>query len=99
MRVLIEKICNTTFYSNFVKKGCKYDCSILSIAVVANKNKPALNAILASNLVNLTCLNGLNRNIKNRLIYIFTIFCKVTKYCGETKDIPNAIRIYNIQVT
>ena len=71
----------------------------LSIAVVANKNKPALNAILASNGVNLTCLNGLKRNIRNKLMYIFTRLCKVAKYCGNSAVNPNAIKIYKVHVT
>ena len=44
---------------------------MLSIAVVPNKNKPALNAIFESNSVNFTVLNGLNLYIKNKLTYIF----------------------------
>jgi len=38
------------------------------IVVVPSKNIPALNIILASKLVNLTLLNGLNRYIKNKLM-------------------------------
>lgn len=44
---------------------------MLSMVVVPNKNKPELNAIFESNSVNFTLLNGLNRYIKNKLIYIF----------------------------
>jgi hypothetical protein len=69
MGVLNEKKCKK---SKYCFNSVIYFCKTVLIAVVANKNKPALNDIFASNPVNVTLLNGLNRYIKNKLTYILT---------------------------